>query len=97
MSKHLTPAVHASWLYRLPEAFRRPPEHRTFEFPARPSSPPVGNTHPTNGACGEFPTGAGLPMRSPAPAAPVPVGHLTLVERIKVAAEKLDDIEEDCE
>jgi hypothetical protein len=73
MSKHLTPAVHESWNWRLPEQFRRPPKHRTFEFPAR-----ANESLPAGG-----PTGNGGPSPS---SPPVPVGHLTLIERIKEAA-----------
>lgn len=99
MSKHLTPAVDESWNYRLPAEFRRPPEHRIFEFPARPepSSSRVRTTPPARAGGESSSPGTGLPLRShPLAERPVPVGHLTLVDRIKRAAEKLDDLEEDC-
>lgn len=104
MPKHLTPPVDDSWLYRLPEPFRRPPDHRTFEFPARPSTVaplPPGDRRAALGAGGEFSTGTGarphsLPLTPSPSGVPVPVGHLTLVDRIKRAAERIDDLEEDC-
>jgi hypothetical protein len=106
MPKHLTPAVHPSWLHR--------DDYTEFEFPARPESPSLsGDSSSLNGACGESSTedaykhiryeycdidcacqsstGTGehphsLSLTPLAQGEPVPVGHLSLIERIKEAA-----------
>ena len=87
MPKHLIPDVHPSWLHR-----DDPSKYREFEFPARPESSLLSDDSSSlNGACGESSTGTGarplsLPLAPPPRGVPVPVGHLSLVERIKEAA-----------
>jgi hypothetical protein len=88
MPKHLTPAVHESWLHR-----DDPTKYRDIEFPARPNNADClssGRRESCTGACGNHSTGTGEHPHSlsltPPQGEPVPVGHLSLIERIKEAA-----------
>lgn len=95
MPKHLVdPVLHPSWLHR--------DDYTVFEFPARPESSLLSDDSSSlNGACGESSTGAGSIPRSlaytlPPQGDPVPVGHLSLTDRIKAALERIDEMEKDC-
>lgn len=87
MPKHLTdPDLHPSWLHR-----DDPTKYRDIEFPARPNNQQqVAISSSRTGACGESSTGTGTGPHSLALTAPhgepVPVGHLSLIDRIKEAA-----------